>query len=78
MYVGELLPVVVLHDEIRFAFLDRPGRREAARKGGRWRPLTSHRVRVRDRARAAGSSALSGLTLSEKGLLSSKRRYVMV
>ena len=33
MYVGELLPVVVLHDEIRFAFLDRPGRREAALAG---------------------------------------------
>ena len=30
MYVGELLSVAVLHDEIRFAFLDRPGRREAA------------------------------------------------
>ena len=30
MYVGELLPVVVLHDEIRFAFLHRPGRWEAA------------------------------------------------
>ena len=30
MYVGELLPVVVLHDEIGFAFLNRPGRREAA------------------------------------------------
>jgi hypothetical protein len=31
MYVGELLPVVVLHDEIRFAFFDGPGRREAVR-----------------------------------------------
>src|SRR6516162_2020884 len=26
---SKLLPVVVLHDEIRFAFFDRPGRREA-------------------------------------------------
>jgi hypothetical protein len=33
MYVGVLLPVVVLHDEIGFAFLDRPGRREAASVG---------------------------------------------
>jgi hypothetical protein len=30
MYVGELLPAVVLHDEIRFAFFDKPGWREAA------------------------------------------------
>jgi len=30
MYVGELLPVVVLHDEIGFAFFNGPGRREAA------------------------------------------------
>jgi hypothetical protein len=30
MYVGELLPVVVLHDEIRFAFFNGPGRRVAA------------------------------------------------
>src|SRR6516165_5532010 len=28
--IGELLPVVVLHDEIRFAFFNGPGRREAA------------------------------------------------
>ena len=28
MYVGEPLPVVVLHDEIRFAFFNGPGRRE--------------------------------------------------
>ena len=27
MYVGELLPLVVLHDEILFAFLDRGKRR---------------------------------------------------
>jgi hypothetical protein len=31
MHVGEPLPVVVLHDEIRFAFLDGPRRREAVR-----------------------------------------------
>jgi hypothetical protein len=31
MYVGKLLPVVVLHDEIRFALFKGPGRREAAR-----------------------------------------------
>ena len=31
MYVGELLPVVVLHDEIRFAFLHRPERRETVK-----------------------------------------------
>jgi hypothetical protein len=30
MHVGELLPVVVLHDEIRFTFPNGPGRREAA------------------------------------------------
>jgi hypothetical protein len=30
MHVGEVLPVVVLHGEIRFAFLDRPRGREAA------------------------------------------------
>jgi hypothetical protein len=30
MYVSELLPVVVLHDEIGFAFFNGPGRREAA------------------------------------------------
>jgi hypothetical protein len=29
MYVGELLPVAVLYEEIHFAFLDRPGRRES-------------------------------------------------
>jgi hypothetical protein len=29
MYAGELLPVVVLHDEVRFAFFNGPGRREA-------------------------------------------------
>ena len=45
MYVGELLPVVVLHDEIGFAFFNGPGRREAAgcqllrgTAGGRQRP----------------------------------------
>jgi hypothetical protein len=30
MYVRELLPVIVLDDEIGFAFLDDPRRREAA------------------------------------------------
>ena len=30
MYIGELLPVVVLHDEIRFAFFNGSGRGEAA------------------------------------------------
>ena len=30
MYVGELLPVIVLHDEIGFAFFNGPGRRGAA------------------------------------------------
>ena len=34
MYVSELLPVVVLHDEIGFAFFDGPRRREAA--GRQW------------------------------------------
>jgi hypothetical protein len=30
MYVGELLPAIVFHDEIRLAFLDSPRRRETA------------------------------------------------
>ena len=39
LVLGELLPVVVVHDEIRFAFLDRPGRREAATRQKLWRSI---------------------------------------
>jgi len=46
MYVGALLPLAVLHDEIRFAFLDRPGWREAVGGHGRWRLSSPARARL--------------------------------
>jgi len=53
MYIGELLPVVVLHDEIRFAFFNGPGRREAAGVAQSAAVIVSPKIKGPERGRRA-------------------------